>query len=57
MIQRRGIDTFLAGLAQTNMEAINGQTVEDVRSNLFNVHPKLPKMLLDLAALNIPARA
>lgn len=53
LIQRRGIDTFLAGLAQTNMEAINGQTVEDVRSNLFNVHPKLPNMLLDLAALNI----
>lgn len=53
LIQRRGIDTFLAGLAQTSMEAINGQTVEDVRSNLFNVHPKLPNMLLDLAALNI----
>ena len=53
IIQRRGIDLFLAGLAQTNMEQINCQTVEDVRSNLFNVHPEMPKMMLDLAALNI----
>lgn len=53
LIERRGIDTFLAGLAQTQMEAINCQTVEDVRSFLFNVHPEVPDGLLDLAALNI----
>lgn len=53
LVARRGIDVFFAGLALTNMEQINCQTVEDVRSNLFNVHPKQPKMLLDLAALNI----
>ena len=53
LIKRRGIDVFLAGLAKTNMEQINAQTVDDVRSNLFNVHPRMPRMLLDLAALNI----
>ena len=53
LITKRGIDVFLAGLAVTEMEAINCQTVEDIRSNLFNVHPLMPKMLLDLAALNI----
>ena len=52
-VQRLGIDVFLAGLARTNMEQINAQTIEDIRSNLFNVHPEQPGMLLDLASLNI----
>ncbi|EDL62366.1 peroxidase family protein [Gimesia maris] len=54
-IVRRGIDGFLAGLAQTRMEQINAQTIEDVRSNLFRVlnAPGHPGMLMDLAALNI----
>ena len=52
-VKKLGIDVFLAGIAQTNMEQLNCQTTEAVRSNLFNVHPKMPRMLLDLAALNI----
>ena len=48
-----GIDVFLVGLAETNMEQINCQTVEEIRSHLFNVHPERPRTLLDLAALNI----
>lgn len=52
-VKRLGIDIFLNGLAKQNMEAINAQTVEAVRSRLFNVHANMPTMLLDLAALNI----
>ncbi len=54
-IVKRGIDGFLAGLAQTRMEQINAQTIEDVRSNLFRVlnDPDHSGMLMDLAAINI----
>lgn len=52
-VKRLGIDIFLNGLAKQNMEAINGQTVEAIRSRLLNVRGSLPAMLLDLAALNI----
>ena len=52
-VKKLGIDIFLNGLAQQNMEAINCQTVEAIRSRLFNVNANMPKMLLDLAVLNI----
>jgi peroxidase len=50
-----GIDDFLNGLWQQNMEQMDTQAVAAIRSTLFNVHPRgKPKpMLLDLAALNI----
>jgi hypothetical protein len=57
-IEKHGINGYLQGLSVENMEAINGQIVDSVRSHLFNVdtqvQPKgMPKLLLDLPALNI----
>lgn len=52
-VKRLGIDVFLNGLAKQNMESIDAQTVEAIRSRLFNVHANEPNKLLDLAALNI----
>lgn len=54
-IKSIGIDGILNGLAKGHMETMDGRTVEDVRTLLFNVHDpeKKNKMLMDLAALNI----
>ena len=56
-IKRIGIDGILNGLAKGNMQKMDGRTVEDIRSLLFNVYDpnskKKQTKLLDLAALNI----
>jgi len=52
-IEKDGIDGFLNGLAKWNMEKMDGRTVEDVRTLLFNVFNPKSKELADLAALNI----
>lgn len=55
-VQRHGIEPFLSGLAKQNMQQVDTQAVEEVRTFLFNVHgssSRRPAMLLDLAALNI----
>lgn len=53
LIISKGIDPFLAGLAQQVMQEIDVKIVDDVRSFLFNAVDPDNKMLLDLPALNM----
>jgi len=54
IVEKNGIDPFLAGLATQKMQELDTKAVTDVRSFLFHDNPNIPKgAFLDLAALNI----
>ena len=53
LIEQSGIEPFLLGLTNQEMQEIDTQIVEDVRSHLFGPPDQDGGSLLDLAALNI----
>jgi peroxidase len=58
LVEERGVDVYLRGLAQQRMENINGQITDSIRIHLFNVDQQsppagMPKRMMDLGAINI----